>query len=93
MRPFCSKDCRSRPGLALGGLTFIIYLSIFLWPAPETQSTHERTLELVSGADFGATCIVFRAGARPMAPGARRGPQGAEHWPKNPGPDLSFYPL
>ena len=28
------------------------------------------------GLIFGATCAIFRAGARPKAPGARRGPQG-----------------
>ncbi len=31
---------------------------------------------------LGATCTIFRAGAVPGAPGARRGPQGAENRPK-----------
>jgi hypothetical protein len=31
---------------------------------------------------FGATCTIFRTGAVPRAPGARRGPQGAENRPK-----------
>ena len=44
--------CRFITGLTLGGLRFIIYIFIFLRPAPKTQSTHERALELVSGADF-----------------------------------------
>ncbi len=30
---------------------------------------------------FGATCIIFRTGAVPKAPGARRGPRGAENRP------------
>ncbi len=41
-----------RSGLTLGSLKFIIYLFIFLRPAPKTQCTHEWALELVSGSDF-----------------------------------------
>jgi hypothetical protein len=37
------------------------------------------------GLICGATCTVFRAGAVPRAPGARRGPQGAENQPKTRG--------
>ncbi len=33
------------------------------------------------GLIVGATCIIFRAGAVPKAPGACRGPQGAENRP------------
>ncbi len=76
------------PGLTLGGPQ--IYHFIFLRPTPKTQSTHERAVELVSGTDFGATCPIFRAGARPRTPGARRGPQGAEHRPKTRGQIYHF---
>ncbi len=38
-------------GLTSGGLIFILYLFIFSRPAPKTQSTHERALELVSGGN------------------------------------------
>ncbi len=34
---------------------------------------------------FGATCTIFRAGAVPGAPGASRGPQGAENRPETRG--------
>jgi hypothetical protein len=79
------KNRRSRPisGLTLGGLIFTIYVFIFLRPAPKTPSTHERALEVVSGADFWCNLLHFWAGARPKAPGARRGPQGAENRQKN----------
>ncbi len=40
------------------------------------------------GLSLGATYTIFRAGAVPGAPGA---PEGRKS-PKNPGPDLSFYP-
>ncbi len=60
--------------LTLGGLIFL-HLSFYCFAAgTKTISTYEQTLELVSGADFGATCNIIRAGARPKAAGARRGP-------------------
>ncbi len=37
------------------------------------------------GLVFGATCAIFKAGAVPGAPGARRGAQGAENRPKTRG--------
>ncbi len=39
---------------------------------------HEWTYIWSPGLIFGATCTISRAGADPGAPGARRGPQGAE---------------
>jgi hypothetical protein len=52
------------------------HIFIFSRSVPKTQSAHEWAPGLVSGA---------RAGARPRAPGARRGSQGAENRPKNRG--------
>ncbi len=37
------------------------------------------------GLIFGATCAIFRAGARPIAPGARRGSRGAKNRPRTRG--------
>jgi hypothetical protein len=39
---------------------------------------------------FGATCAIFRNGARPKAPGARRGPQGTENWQETRGRIYDF---
>ncbi len=72
-------------GLTLGGLRFIIYVCIYLPSVPKTQRTHEWDVELFSGLIFGATWTLFKAGAVPGAPGARRGPQGAENRPKTRG--------
>ncbi len=47
---------------------------------------------LVSEADFGAGCTICRAGAVPGAPGARRGPQGAENLAKTRGRIYGFIP-
>jgi hypothetical protein len=46
-----------------------------------TNATYNWSPELI----FDATCTIFRAGAVPGAPGARRGPQGAEKRPKTRG--------
>ncbi len=43
------------------------------------------------GLILGATCTIFRAGAVPGAPGARRGPQGAEHRPRTRGRIYDFF--
>ncbi len=71
----------SSSGQTLRGLKFIIYLFYLVAVGPKNT----KCLELVSGSGFGATCTIFRAGAVPGAPGARRGPQGAENRPKTRG--------
>ena len=43
-----------------------------------TNGTHNWSPGLI----FGAACTIFRAGAVPGAPGARRGPEGADNRPK-----------
>ena len=71
------RYCRPNvTGQTLRGLKSVIYLFIFLRPAPQTQSTQERALELVPGADFQCNLhYLFRAGAVPGAPGACHGPE------------------
>ncbi len=40
-----------------------------------TSNTKYPRTSLITGLIFGASCTIFRAGARPKAPGARREPQ------------------
>ena len=69
-----------RPYVHLVGGHQIIHLPFYLCAAgTKTQSTHERALEVAPGFDFGASCAIFLAGARPKAPGARRRPQETEN--------------
>ncbi len=79
------------PWLTLRGFSFTIYLFIFLQPAPKTLSTHERSLELVSGADF--WCNLYQFPSRRPSQGSRGPPwaPGGRKPAKNQRPDLSFY--
>ncbi len=59
----------------------VIILSICRRHQRHKVPTH-GPYNLSPGLTFGATCAIFRAGARPKAPGAHRGPQGAQNRPK-----------
>ncbi len=52
---------------------------------PKHKVPTNGTYNWSPGLVFCATCTIFRAGAVPGAPGARRGPQGAENRPKTRG--------
>ncbi len=61
------------------GLKFIIS-HLYLCGRPQKHKVPTNgTWNWSPGLIVGAPCIIFRAGARPKAPGARRGPQGAEN--------------
>ncbi len=47
-----------------------------------TKCPRMRVKNWSAGLICAASCTIFRAGAVPGAPGARRGPQGAENRPK-----------
>jgi hypothetical protein len=63
---------------------------IFCGRSQKHKAPTNGTLNWSPGLIFGATCTIFRAGARPKAPGARRGPQKAENLPKT---TAGFIPL
>ncbi len=79
-------------GPGLGDLRSIFDILSLFGRLPKSQCDHEWPIDLVSGANFvRATCIIFRTGSVPGAPGSRRGPRSAENRPTNPEPDLSLY--
>ncbi len=73
------------------GASNLTFIFSYLFGRPRTHKVPTNGAYKWSPVmNFGATFDMFRAGAVPGAPGARRGPQGAEHRPKTRG---RIYPL
>ncbi len=77
--------------LTFGGLRLTIYIFILLRPAPKTQSTHERALELVSGADFRRNQHFVEPEPVPGLPGPAVAPKGPKIG-QNPGAGFIILP-
>ncbi len=66
------------PGLTLWGLIFNIYPFIFCGRHQKHKVATNGPYSWSPGLIFGAACTIFRAGARPRAPGPAVVPQGTE---------------
>ncbi len=67
---------RSRSGPNIYPLSFYVFQA----DAPNHHFPTKRALDLLSGADFNATCAISVKRIRSLASRARRGPRRAEKW-------------
>ncbi len=103
--PLCPRLCFENPSFAIahrlapafvwagleGPHIYNLCSFLLLRPAPKTQSTHERALEVAPELIFGPTFTIFEPEPVPRLPGPDVGPQGPKVVQKL-GPDLSLYP-
>ncbi len=66
-------------------IRFFIYIFYLFAVDPKNIVPTNGTYNWSPGLIFGETCTIFLAGAVPGAPGARRGPRGAENRPRTRG--------
>ncbi len=69
----------------------MLYICVFSRPTPKAQSTHERALDLASGADFECNLHYFPNRMRSRGFRGPPWPRRAENRPKKQGPNLCVY--